>query len=196
MNRGELNNLLTRYLKRTDLTDLYDDWVQFAGNIIDQEMRLPEQEYRTVTVPTEQFISLPADFIEMRHIEYNGVPLRFLTASQLDGVRALNLPRMRYYTIVDSQLELCPAPNEDSTGTLEMFYYARLPTLPTSAATNKVLTAYPQLYLYRCMIEASAFRMAAGDDKSYKELWADYSATLNNRAQAGRYSGTLRMRNA
>jgi hypothetical protein len=194
MNRGELNDLLTRYLKRTDLVDLYDDWVQFASNVIDQELRTPEQEYRSVTIPTEQFVSLPTDFIEMRHIEYNGCPLRFVTADQLDGMRALNLHGLQYYTIVDSQLELCPAPTADSTGTLEMFYYAKLPAIPTTGATNKVLTAYPQLYLYRCMIEASAFRLAAGDDQSYKALWTDYARTLNDRAQAGRFSGRLQMR--
>jgi hypothetical protein len=194
MNLTELKALLDRYLKRKDLADLYDDWIGFTQSRINQQLRLKEQEYRTVTVPTTQFIQLPDDFIEMRHLEVNfagGAPVEYVTAGQLDAMRSRygTSGGMRFYTIMDNQLELFPAPAADSEQVLTMFYYAKLPALVQGADSNKVLAAYPQLYLYGCMVEAGAFREHDKDSATYSQLWRDYSKELNTRQQAGRFSG-------
>ena len=70
-----------------------------------------------------------------------------------------------------------------------MFYYAKLPALVAAADSNKVLDAYPQLYLYGCMVEAGAFREHEKDTATYAQLWTQYSTELNTRHQAGRFSG-------
>ena len=201
MNLGEFKTLLTRYLKRTDLTDLYDDWVAFTSTRINTQLRLLEQEYRTVTVPTEQFISLPPDFIEMRHIQTSqdgGTPLRFVSSGQLDIMRKRysdSFSPMKFYTILNNQIELAPAPSADNEAMLEMFYFAKLPALPNDASTNKVLAAYPQLYLYGCMIESAALREAPDDAAAYGQLWRDYAETLTKRQDKARFSGeSLTMR--
>ena len=194
MNLTELKALLDRYLKRQDLQDLYDDWIGFTQSRINQQLRLAEQEFRTVSAPKTAFIQLPDDFIEMRHLEVNfqgGRSMDYVTGAQLDAVRAKygTSGGMRFYTILDQQLELFPPPGVDSEQVLTMFYYAKLPALVQGADTNKVLTAYPQLYLYGCMVEAAAFREHDKDAASYSQLWRDYSHDLNTRHQAGRFSG-------
>ena len=198
MNKGEFTTLLTRYLKRTDLTDLYDDWLVFTSSRIDQQLRLKEQEIRWQVVPTEQFTDLPADFIEARHIESNGRPLEYATPGQLDRLRAQyrdSFSPYLFYTITDNQLEIAPAPTVDSEAEIEMFYYAKLPALSSDADTNKVLTAYPQLYLYGCMMESAAMREAPDDAAAYSQLWRDYAKELNDRQQAARFSGdSIQMR--
>ncbi len=194
MNLQELKALLDRYLKRTDLADLYDDWIGFTQSRINQQLRLAEQEYRSVTKPLNNFIQLPDDFIEMRHLEVNfqgGRSIEYVTAAQLDQMRAKygTSGGMRFYTILDHQLELFPAPGLDSEQVLTMFYYAKLPALVAAADSNKVLDAYPQLYLYGCMVEAGAFREHEKDTATYAQLWTQYSTELNTRHQAGRFSG-------
>jgi hypothetical protein len=194
MNLIEFKSLLSRYLKRSDLADLYDDWIGFTSSRINQQLRLAEQEFRTVTLPLQKFIQLPDDFIEMRHMEVNfqgGRVVEYVTAGQLDQMRARygTGGAIRFFNIVDHQLELFPAPGADSEQVLTMFYYAKLPALVSDTDTNKVLDAYPQLYLYGCMVEAAAFREHDKDAGSYTQLWRDYSKELNTRQQAGRFSG-------
>jgi len=201
MNRGEFNALLTRYLKRTDLVDLYDDWVAFTSTRIDTQLRLSEQEYRSVTVPDNQFIALPVDFIEMRHIETSqegGRQLKYVTPGQLDTLRMAysdSFSPMAFYTILNNQIEISPAPSADNEAVLEMFYYAKLEVPLPDDATNKVLSAYPQLYLYGCMIESAALREAPQDIQIYTQMWVDYAKTVNDRQQVARFGGDgLQMR--
>jgi hypothetical protein len=194
MNLAAFKDLLTRYLKRSDLADLYDDWVGFTSKRIDAQLRLSEQEYRTLSAPKAQFIQLPDDFLEMRHLEVDfagGRVVEFVTAGQLDAMRVKygTSGGIRFYTIMNNQLELFPAPGPDSEQVLTMFYFAKLPALVNASDSNKVLTAYPQLYLYGCMMEAGAFREHDKDSTSYATLWRDYSKELNDKQEAGRYSG-------
>jgi hypothetical protein len=194
MNLGEFKSLLTRYLKRGDLTDLYNDWVLFTSLRIDQQLRLKEQELVDVSVPTDRIWPLPADFIEMRNLSssaHGGTPIRYTT---LRGIEAANDLQpggpIRKYSIYDNTLELIPAPSVDSVAELTMVYFAKLPPLTQDSSTNAVLTAYPNLYLYGCMMEAAVFRMDATDNQNYKQMWVDYARELNDREQVGRFSGS------
>lgn len=194
MNWGELYSNLDRYLKRSDLSDMYPLWADLAGKRIDASLRLAETEYRTITVPRSQFIELPGDFIEMRHLEVNyqgGAPVEYVTAGQLDQMRAKygTSGHLRWYTILNGQLELLPAPGADSEQVLTMYYYAKLAAPGEVGDTNKVLTAFPQLYLYGALIEAAAFREHQADAQTYTALWQGFADSLAARQQAGRFSG-------
>jgi len=102
---------------------------------------------------------------------------------------------MSFYTILNNQIEISPAPSADNEAQLEMFYYAKLPALLADESTNKVLDAFPQLYLYGCMIESAALREAPQDITTYTQLWVDYAKTLNDRQQVARFGGDgLQMR--
>jgi hypothetical protein len=196
MTYGDFKALLDRYLKRTDLRDLYDDWFLFTSLRIDKQLRLAEQEVVNVSVPTARLVSLPSDFIEMRSLATSaggGTPIRFTT---LRGIEiAANLQRfptgvIRQYSIYDNNLELIPAPSDDSVAELTMVYYAKLPGTLTDQGTNAVLTAYPNLYLYGCMMEAAVFRMDQTDNQNYTQMWRDLAKELNDRAQSARFSGS------
>ena len=202
MNLLQLITIIKRYLKRTDLDDLLPDWIEFAQRRIDMDMRLPEQEFRSTTTPTTRFISLPLDWIEMRNIQVNfdgNFSLQYLTPEQLDNAsRALkgDSPNpIQFYTIMDTQLELVPPPTADSEVTLEMFYYARQASLASDEDTTKVLLVYPQLYIYAVMVEAMPFLEHAAGQASWFQMYTDYARLLNERAQAGRFSGnSIQMR--
>lgn len=199
-NYGELKTAVTRYLKRPDLADLYADWVDFASSRIDQDLRLPEQEYRTISVANAQYLSLPLDYIELRNIQVaaqgGALPLRYMTPEQLDNFSRFDQQQpIKYYTIVNGQLELIPAPAADSTTEIELFYYAKLPVPDQDADTNKVLTAFPQLYLYAMMIEAMPFMEHQEGQASWDSMYTDLAKLLNTRAQSGRFgANSLHMR--
>ena len=199
-NYGELKTALTRYLKRPDLVDLYDDWVDFASSRIDNDCRLAEQEYRTIATANAEFMALPLDFIEMRNIQVKAaggkLPLKYLTPEQLDNIGRIDKTQpVKYYTIFNSQLELVPAPASNSTLEIELFYFAKVITLANDGDTNKVLLAFPHLYLYAMMVEAMPFTENPDGVQSWNEMYGKTVEMLNRRAEKGRYSGnSLHMR--
>ena len=102
---------------------------------------------------------------------------------------------VQFYTIMDTQLELQPAPTEDSEITLEMFYYARQAVLSNDEDITKITVVYPQLYIYAVMVEAMPFLEHVEGQASWLDQYGSYRDLLNGRAQAGRFSGnSMQMR--
>lgn len=202
MNYGELQTIIRRYLKRVDLDDVIPQWVEFAQRRIDMDLRLPEQEFRAIAIADRQFLPLPLDWIEMRNIQvkYDGnFALSYLTPEQLDNMgrrlKGDSPTPIQFYTIMDNQLELVPAPGEDSEIEIEMFYYAREPALVNDVDFSRVLNLYPNLYIYAVMIEAMPFLEHAAGQQTWQQMYAEYADLLNRRAQAGRFSGnSIQMR--
>lgn len=200
MTRAEFVTLFERYLKRDDLADLYSTFIEMGEARLNQVMRLSEQEFRATSTPTAAFWSLPTDFVEMRHIQATNAggsrALDYVTAEQADEFRRrINAGGYRVYTILDNQIEIIPHPTVDSTSEVEMFYYAKLDPIVEDADTNPVLTNYPNLYLYACLLEASLYR----EDNQAVQTWASaldsYAEQLNTRHQSARFSGnSLQMR--
>ena len=202
MNYLELRTIVKRYLKRTDLDDVIPDWIEFAQRRIDSDLRLPEQEYRTTTIANLQFLPLPVDWLEMRHVQvvFDGnFSLQYLTPEQLDNMgRQLkgDAPNpIQFYTIMDKQIELVPSPTADTEVEIELFYYAREPALVNDTDQTKILIIYPQLYIYSVMIEAMPFLEHVAGQASWQDMYDNLVALLNTRAQAGRFSGnSIQMR--
>ncbi len=195
MNKGEFYTLAERYLKRADLSDLYDTFLQMAEARINQVARLSEMEFRSQSTPTSAFWNLPADFVEMRHIqaELEGQPrpLEYVVPETADKVRRITSGQQGYqfYTLLNNQIELIPHPNSESTAQVEMFYYAKVPALTQAQETNLILTNYPNLYLYAFMAEAALYRESIQAAQSWLASFDAYMQQLNTSAAAGRYSG-------
>lgn len=152
-----------------------------------------------MTIPTAGFISLPPDFIELRNIQttyYGSLALQYLSPAQLDDYgRSLKSGPVQFYTIMDNQLQLLPAPQADSEAVMEIFYYAKQAPFSQNADTSPVLDAYPNLYLYATMVEAMPFFENAAGSQRWDQMYTELRNTLNTRAQAARYSGdTKQMR--
>jgi hypothetical protein len=128
---------------------------------------VPQMESRsTTTVDTgttePEYISLPTDFQTMRRIRLSSVTgkpsLRFLSGTQIDEMRYASdnvTDQPTSYTIIGSELELYPTPNEDYT--LEMVYRATIPALNASNTTNWLLTLAPDFYLYGTLLESAPY---------------------------------------
>ena len=202
MTRTELLTVFERYLKRNDLTDLYEDFITMAEGRINAVMRLREMETRSTSTPTDAFWALPDDYLELRHVQAtvsNGSkPLEYVPPELADLQRRRLSGDYAFYTLLDDSIEIIPHPTSESATVVEIFYYAKPTTLaPAAAATtsNDISTNYPNLYLYAMLIEAALYREA---DKA-AAMWADtfdsYARQLNGQADAARYSGnSIQMR--
>lgn len=202
MNYSEFKILLERYLKRNDLSDMYDDFTTMAEARIHAVMRLPEMEVRSTSTPTAAFWALPDDFIELRHVQatVSGKPrpLEHVTLERADLDRRIMSATGSYafYSISSTGIEIIPHPTADSTTEVEIIYYAKPTALTTSdGTTNDIVTNYPNLYLYATLGEAALYREADPQAQQWLGSFDAFAAQINNRAEAARYSGnSMQMR--
>ena len=199
MTRTELLVVFERYLKRNDLTDVYSDFIQMAEARINAVMRLSEMEVRSTSTPTAAFWSLPSDFIEMRHIQAantgGSYPIEYLTPEQADDKRRYLSGQYKFYSLLDSSIEIIPHPTASSATEVEMFYYAKVSALVDGTDTNDIVTNYPNLYLYAMMGEAALYREAQQQADQWLGSFDAFASQLNDRSQAARFSGnSMQMR--
>lgn len=160
----------TEWLAReqdTTLVARIPDFITLFEAKVNRELFVPQMEQRsTVTIDMlsdePEFISLPSDFQTMRRIRVSSVqgkpPLSFLSAGQIEARRYdyLNITgQPTHYTIIGSEIELFPTPNDDYT--LEMVYRANIPALTSSNTGNWLLTLAPDFYLYGTLLESAPY---------------------------------------
>lgn len=193
-NYAELQTAIANWLARDDLAAVIPDFVRLADSRINQELRTREMVARAKKTVNagEQYLTLPADFLEARNIQVNGSPermLRYRTPDTLDQ-RHLPIPagKPAFYTFIGDEIQLAPVP--DATCEIEIAYYASPAPLADNQPTNWLLRKHPEVYLYGALIEAAAY---IGDDKRISLWTAGFTNSINNinkRNKRAIYSGS------
>lgn len=149
------------WLNRADLTAQIPDFIAMAEARFNRELRVNEMLRRYTTTATSDYVALPADWLSHVSIVVTGdstitKPLQYLSNEEFNRVRLQGLSGgFRYYTIQDSNIVLLPAMSSGSV-TLEIFYYAKIPSLAANAS-NWLLTRAPDLYLFASLMSAEAY---------------------------------------
>ena len=146
------------HLNRTDLTSVIPSLITLAEAELNNTLRSREQIQRATATLDQEYEYVPSDLLEMRRMVLTTSPNR-----TLDQMSPTNLIREypgtgtgipRAYSVIGPQMQFRPAPDSDSTYTIEMTYYATVTPLSSSQETSSTLTAYPALYLQACLTEA------------------------------------------
>jgi hypothetical protein len=130
-------------------------------------------------------MALPTGFLEMRNIQISGTPnytLEMRSPFEIDALDDGVAGQPSRYCILANQIQLSPAP--DTTYSLEIDYWEVIPPL-ASNASNWLLAAAPDIYLYGSLL------MASGDlmDDPRVPLWqAAYSQVISQLQSADRKS--------
>lgn len=173
MNFGELKASIEGIIGRAPNAVCY----QLVTADINQGARLRGMEGRAI-IPEAARFSLPARFSGMISIYRDTDPRTVIEplspGAMQRGFRPSGVPQ--FYSIVDGEMLLSPAPNGSENLVLE--YWADLPDLALDADTNGVLTRYPQVYVYGAL----AHHAALIRDNDSAQLWA--AAYLKFRQQA------------
>lgn len=179
----------TEWLARDQDTTLIariPDFITLAEAKFNRVLLHPGMEVRsTTTVDTgssePEFISLPSDFQTMRRVRLSSVTgkprLQFMSQTQIDDYR-YSIDNVSgqpvYFSIMGTEMELAPTPNEDYT--LEMVYRANIPALTSTNTTNWLLTLAPDLYLYGALLESAPYIKEDGRI----QVWAGAVETVIN----------------
>jgi hypothetical protein len=179
-NYSDLVASVGAWLHRDDLAANIPDFIALAEARISRDLRIRKQIVTTTltAIPGNQYLALPADWIELENLSVQGSPttnLSYVTVEQLN----VNYPDKGFvgkpslYTIEGDNLILGATP--DSTYPIILTYYAKFPALAT-ASTNALMTLAPSIYLFAALSEAAPF---ISDDVRV-QLWdTKYRADMN-----------------
>lgn len=164
---GELQTAIGNWLDHSLFTARIPEFIALFEAAANRRLRVREQETATSLTPSAGAAALPADYLAWRRVTWTGssrVELQYVHPSYLQAAypgSPADMPRI--FTIEGSTLKLRPV---DDT-TLELDYFAKVPTLSDSVSTNWLLSAHPDLYLFGALVEAEMF--GANDERA--PLW-------------------------
>ena len=149
------------FLNRDDMTPVIPTFIRLAESRIDRELRHWRMEQRSAAQLDAQYSALPADFLQPIRLQIldnqtgEVAPISTAKMLQLRSGRDDRVGRPVNYAITAQGLELYPTP--DGTYDASLVYYARVPALSNSNATNWLLTEAPDAYLYGSLIHAAPY---------------------------------------
>lgn len=164
-NYTELKAAVADWLNRADLTNQIPDFIALAEAKFNRTLRTRDMIVRQVATTNNEFVPVPNDWLETYQLELppqasSGVrtPLQYISPNEAAVYQASEMSgKTRYYTIIDGLFELVPKPATGSTVTLTAVYYAKIPALSNSNATNWLLIKSPDLYLYQSLAAAAPY---------------------------------------
>lgn len=188
---GLLTAVENMLASRTDLTAEIPTYVAMAEGDFNLLLRCREMETRA-TASSDEYISLPTDYLELRDVQLNLADgrrktLQMLPPSELDRRYSTPANEPEGYAIVANQIQLAPPP--DATYTVEIIYYAQVPALSGGNTSNWLIAKYPNVYLYQTLMYA----MTRAQFPELAAQWGTYAKAqidmLNGAERRQRWSG-------
>lgn len=183
-NYTELQSAIGRWLHRADLASVAPDLITFAENRLNRNLRVRQMEAAHTETVTAQEVALPADWLE-----FVGAPklgdkrLDFITRDQYrDGCEG------NFYTIMGSTLYLVPTLDEPAELTFD--YYAKIPALTGTAATNWLLAEGSDIYLYSALLEAEPYLKNDPRIETWRGLLQVALTDIQGASDRAKYSGS------
>ena len=164
----ELKTAIADWLNRADLTDQIPDFISLAESTLNDVMRSSFMSSSDTVAVTSGRATLPTDALELIFAQVADTPaepLEQITPQQLlmlRRARTKSAGNPRFFAVVGRDILVTPSPS--SALSLDMDYYAKIPALGDSVATNWLLEEAPHVYLYTALLHATPFLM---DDARY-----------------------------
>jgi hypothetical protein len=189
---SELKSSVADWLNRSDLTTAIPDFISLAEAQMERKLRTRQMIVRaTATVETE-YGTVPSDFLEVKSLKLQTnpvTPLQFETIDSLDNLQSQypSSAKPRFFSIVGAQIRTVPVP--DSSYTAELTYYGKLTKLSGSVATNWLLTAAPDAYLYGSLMQAAPYLKDDARIATWANMYASAMEELQIADDRGATSG-------
>ena len=190
----ELTNSIATWLNRDDLTANIPDFIALAESSINNEIRHWRMETRAETTVDSQFTAIPTDWVSSIrfHLDHNGTTdLRYLPRAEMQRVRSEHADSTgtpKYYGNNSGQFELLPTP--DSAYSAILMYYAKVPALSDSVATNWLLTHHPDIYLYGALLHSAPFLKEDARAQTWAALYQSAIERVNDASDKSTASGS------
>lgn len=136
--------------------------ILLAESRFNRTLRARQMEKRGTFSITGEYVTMPNDFLEFRAGYINTSPrktLQYLSPQEQDGMTSgyngtIYDSSPVYFSVVGDSFRFTPAPSSATDAVIT--YYAAIPPLSLNA-TNWLLTAYPDAYLYGAIVQGSGY---------------------------------------
>ena len=182
-NYTTLKSSIESWSHRSDLTSVLDDFIALAEQRLDTDLQVRELEATATGNLSGATLALPADFSKFRRFTINTTTKYSPENIGADGLRSRysssnGLPK--YFAIIGTNIEFDRTP--DSTYSYTLDYWKEVPALTAIAPTNDILTEYPGVYLFACLMEAAAYTKSDSDMERYEVKYQQYLGLANSRS--------------
>jgi len=154
------------WLNRADLTTQITDFIALGEARVNRVLRVLQMEtFSTGASSTSAqgfgTVGFPTDWLQTRTLRLANPTrgqqlLEYVGEEELDDLQTQGLTgNTRYYTIINGEFQLLPAPSASVNYVLR--YYAKIPALSVSNTSNWLLLKSPDLYLYSSLLGAEAY---------------------------------------
>lgn len=191
-NIGTLKAEVAAYLyDRTDLTAQIPNFISMAQKRLFRVLQCRENEAQIVGSIAGNTYTVPANYESLRYLMVNDTPLDSITERDL-RTRLKDLPALgEPNAFARIQTQWMFHPPADAVYSINLYYYADLSSDVTDdAATNLVLTAFPDLYLWGSLLMAAPFLNEDERIGTWKGLYDDTLNTIRERNSDEEYSGS------
>ena len=191
---AELKSSIANFLNRDDLTATIPDFISLAESSINNEIRHWRMETRAETTVDSQFTGIPTDWLSTIrfHLTTSGTTsLDFMSLAAMQTARAARNDAAgtpTNYSLNSSQFELFPTP--DTSYSAILMYYAKIPTLSSSNATNWLLTYHPDVYLYGALLHSAPYLKEDARATTWAALYTAAVARVNTASSRSTASGS------
>ena len=189
---GTLKAEIAAYLyDRTDLTSQIPNFISMAQKRLFRVLQCRENEVQIAGAISGNAYTVPANYESLRYLLVNDTPLESITErdlrTRLNDRPAVGEPN----AFARIQTQWLFHPPADAAYSINLYYYADLSSDVTDdTATNLVLTAYPDLYLWGSLLMAAPFLNEDDRIGTWKGLLDDTMNTISERNFDEEYSGS------
>ena len=160
----------------------YGHATEEPGNALRSDpLRIVEMETSDPAFVLQATVAQPLAFVELISVLLNSPEalLEIVSQRTLDAYGAQRLGRIAKIAISGTNFRVKDDP---AAATATLRYYQKLAT-PSGAIVNAILTGYPDVYLFGCLIEAAIFTQDELGAQRYLQLYNASVAGLNARTQ-------------
>jgi hypothetical protein len=170
---AELLTDIASWLNRDDLTAVIPSFLRLCESDMNQKLRL--RSMLTTTTMTAAGGALPTDCLQVKSVGQSGYDdLGFVTpAEAVNYALAYRGGAALYWTVDGDTLVVSPT---QTTGTVTIRYYARIPALTPATTATAVLQASRGIYLYGSLIHSAPY---LGDDQRVGVWGALYQQAID-----------------
>jgi len=183
----ELKAAIADWINRSDLTTQIIDFIRLAETKMVRDIKTSEFEVNTTLTVDAASKALPADFSSLVYIELDGdyPSLDYFPPDEINSRFASSIAgRPIAFTIQANSIYFYPTPSTTFTAT---YTYIAKPDIATDS-TNRMLTMYPDVYLFGALAEAADY---LGDDALLAKYAAKYQSAVQSINESDMYKGPL-----
>lgn len=181
----DLKVTLANWLNRTDLSTVeIPEAIALAERRFQRTLFTPDRQIEATLTASAETVALPTDFWGAKAAYITTDPktvLEQMTLSELREVYSSNTTGLpQNYAIRGTSMILGPAP--DTTYSIKLTYIQTIPALGSGQASNWLLAAHPDIYVYGSLAELN---ILLRDENAASIFEAKYEATAEEINQSG-----------